>query len=85
MIAETHVLLKSRLALRVSREHARNLALHAIEEIHGSSITIEPVISADEQSALTLLARYIDHDFSFTDATSFIVMRRLRIDLAFTF
>ena len=36
-------------------------------------------------AALVLLERFDDQDFSFTDATSFAVMRRLGIAVAFTF
>ncbi len=39
----------------------------------------------DEARAFVLLAQYADKDFSFTDPTSFAVMERLGITLAFSF
>lgn len=39
----------------------------------------------DEQAAWELFKRYDDKKFSFTDCTSFVVMRRLGILHAFTF
>jgi predicted nucleic acid-binding protein len=39
----------------------------------------------DESRAVDLIARYTDKDFSFTDATSFVVMERLEIFHAFSF
>ena len=39
----------------------------------------------DEQRARQIIVAYTDKDFTFTDATSFAVMERLRIGHAFTF
>jgi uncharacterized protein len=85
IIAETHVLLKARLAYYVAKPHALTVARQAIEAVYQSSVLIDPVTSADERASLALLARYADQDFSFTDATSFVVMRRLGISHAFSF
>ncbi len=38
-----------------------------------------------EARAVTLLRRYADHDFSFVDATSFVVMRTQRLHHALAF
>jgi Predicted nucleic acid-binding protein, contains PIN domain len=85
IVAETHVLLKSRLERRVTPLHARAIARQAIEGIYRSGVLIETVTPSDQQAAVALLAQYADQDFSYTDATSFTVMRRLGISLAFTF
>ncbi len=85
VIAETHVLLKSRLAYYLTRQRALAVARQAIEAIYRSTVTIDPVTPADERAALALLSQYADQDFSFTDATSFAVMRRLGLSHAFCF
>lgn len=85
IIAETHVLLKSRLGYYATQSHALTVARQTIEAIYQSSVFIDPVTPTDERAALALLAQYADQDFSFTDATSFVVMRRLRITDAFSF
>lgn len=85
VIAETHVLLKSRLAYYLTRQRALDVARQAIDAIYRSTVTLDPVAPADERAALALLAQHADQDFSFTDATSFAVMRRLGLTHAFCF
>jgi hypothetical protein len=51
----------------------------------GELATIVWVTHEDEQTAWELFKRYQDKEFSFTDCTSFVVMRRLGITHAFTF
>jgi predicted nucleic acid-binding protein len=85
IIAETHVLLKSRLTRGSSRDHARTVARQVIEEIYRSVVTFVPLFPEDEQMALAILAQFSDQDFSFTDAASFAIMRRLGIQVAFAF
>jgi len=51
----------------------------------GEMATIIWITREDEQAAWELFRRYDDKDFSFTDCTSFVVMRRLGITQAFTF
>ncbi len=43
------------------------------------------VRASDEERAKQILFQYTDKDFSFADATSFTVMERLAIRLAFSF
>lgn len=45
----------------------------------------EPVLTEDEQEARRLLRGYIDKSFSYCDAVSFVVMRRLGLDRVATF
>jgi predicted nucleic acid-binding protein len=85
IVAETHVLLKSRLARFTTRQHALDTARTFIESIYASAVLIEPVTRADERRALALLATYRDQDFSFTDTASFAVMERLGIRHALAF
>jgi predicted nucleic acid-binding protein len=85
IVAETHVLLKSRVAYYATRQHARSVARRAVEAIYRSSVAIDPVTPADERAALALLAQYADQDVSFTDATSFALMHRLGLTHAFCF
>ncbi len=48
-------------------------------------MTVLPVTPADEIGARQLLRRYTDKRFSYTDATSFVIMQRFGIEVAFTF
>ena len=73
ILAESHALLLSRLGGRA--------ALTWLRQIRDLGC-VERVTEADEESALQLLSRYDDKDFSFTDATSFAVMERLGITTA---
>jgi uncharacterized protein len=78
VIAETHALLLNRLNRSVARAFLQQLYEH-------SATTIVRVSVRDEQRARQIIATYMDKDFTFTDATSFAVMERLRIRHAFTF
>jgi|SRR5579859_8083814 len=78
VIGETYTLLRMRLGhaaaqgfLRRSRASARTQRVFVPE--------------AWEEEAEVVLARFADQDFSFVDATSFIVMRNLRLRTAFAF
>jgi predicted nucleic acid-binding protein len=75
VLAETHALLLNRLN--------REIALRVLEGIDQSSTSIVRVRAADEQLAREILRQYRDKDFSLTDATSFVVMERLRLRTAF--
>ncbi|MDN5312685.1 MAG: uncharacterized protein PWQ68_1658 [Thermoanaerobacteraceae bacterium] len=46
---------------------------------------VESVTDADEKSAKSIIEKYEGKDFSYTDATSFAMIKRLNIDRAFTF
>lgn len=77
VLAETHALLLNRLSQPIATEFLRTL--------EQSTITLVWVTPADIQRAKEIIYQYDDKDFSLTDATSFAVMERLGIRLAFTF
>ena len=64
-----------------------NRASHAIalKFLNEKSWIIEWVNPDDEQKAIRLIHQYMDKSFSLTDATSFVIMKRLGIDTALTF
>jgi uncharacterized protein len=76
--AEAHALLLNRLGHAVADQFLVNVDRMP----PGSFIRVS---QADEESALALIARYRDKDFSLTDATGFVVMERLGITHAFSF
>ena len=77
VIAETHALMVNRLN--------RSIALKFLQQLRAGNTTILRVPPADEARAWQIIEAYTDKAFSFTDATSFAVMERLRIRHAFTF
>ncbi len=78
ILAETHALILN----RINRDTAQRI-LAAIRASVGTSVV--RVSARDEQRAWQIIERYDDKAFTFTDATSFAVMERLRIRQAFTF
>jgi predicted nucleic acid-binding protein len=76
ILAETHALVLNRIG--------RAVALRALLELENGPATIVRVSARDERRARAVLVRYVDKDFSLTDALSFAVMERLRIGTAFT-
>ena len=77
VIAETHSLLLNQVG--------RDIAARALEWIDEGATTIVRVSTADERRAREIIVLHDDKDYSLTDATSFAVMERLRIGVAFTF
>jgi hypothetical protein len=70
------------LRARVSHQ----IAVLFLENLKKSSfIEIVTVTSAIEDAAFTIFKRYTDKDFSFTDCTSFSIMRSLKLKNAFAF
>ncbi|QAU39710.1 type II toxin-antitoxin system VapC family toxin [Bradyrhizobium guangdongense] len=77
VLAETWLLLRSRFN--------RNVAETFWDRVRGSAVRIEPVISADLETAWAIGTSFPDHDFSLVDRTSFAVMERLGITRAASF
>ena len=74
IVAESHALLLSRLGPEI----ARDWLLRQIWPV-------ERITPEDEEKAREIIRRYTDKSFSYTDATSFVVMERLGIKEAFAF
>ena len=74
IVAESHALLLSRLGPEI----ARDWLLRQIWPV-------ERITPDDETKAREIIQRYTDKSFSYTDATSFAVMKRLGIKEAFAF
>jgi uncharacterized protein len=77
IVAETHAVML--------RRDGRISALRMIDRIVRAVEYIERVTEADEERAVGILRQYDDNLFSYTDATSFAVMERLRLTDVFTF
>ena len=77
LIAESHNLFIVRLGHQRARAFLRDIAQ--------STTTIIRVRASDEQKARDIVSRYTDKDYSLTDGTSFAIMERLGLSLAFTF
>ncbi len=74
IVAETHVLILSRIGHHVARRWLRDLSLLQYQ-----------VTEDDQAAAKALILTHTDKDYSLTDATSFSLMRRLGITRAFAF
>jgi predicted nucleic acid-binding protein len=77
IVDEAYTLFLARLSHR--------LAVRFLDELRASTVTVVRVTEADEQQAEAILRRYADKRFSYTDATSFVIMERLGIEAAITF
>lgn len=77
VLAETHALLLNRLS--------QDIATKFLQDMEQSTTTLVWVTPGDVQRAKAIIYQYDDKDFSLTDATSFAVMERLGIGVAFTF
>lgn len=74
IVAESHALASSRLGADVARRW-----------LLGNVWSVERVTENDESKAFTIVGSYADKTFSYTDATSFAVMERLGLRMAFAF
>lgn len=78
VIGETYTLIRMRLG------HAAGQAF--LRRVRESAVVQRIFVSEDwEIDAEAILARFADQDFSYVDATSFALMRRLRLSEAFAF
>ncbi len=78
VVAETHITLRRRLGHRAAISFAE--LVEASPRIRRVFSTVEV-----ENEALSILKAYADQTFSYTDAVSFVVMRRLKIAQALSF
>jgi uncharacterized protein len=76
VLDETYTLLRSALGHRAAVRFGR--------EIRRGGIEVVQVDLEIQEEAWRIFERYADKDFSFTDCTSFAVMRRAKVRLAFT-
>ena len=74
IVAESHALILSRLGAELARRW-----------LVGNAWRVERIAVGDEERARAIVARYVDKTFSYTDATSFAVMERLKTRRAFAF
>ena len=72
IVAESHVLILSRMGAALARRW-----------LLGQTWRVETVQPRDEDVARDIMRKYTDKSFSYTDATSFAVMARTRINVAF--
>jgi predicted nucleic acid-binding protein len=78
VLDETFTLLGRQTSYAFAAERARAL-------LGSKALTILRPDAEDELAALDLFARFADQKVSFTDCTSFVLMRRHRLSRAFTF
>ena len=74
IVAECHALLLARLGSEMARRW-----------LSSSAWPVERVTEADEAQAREIICTRLDQRYSYTDATSFAVMNRLKIRVAFAF
>ena len=74
IVAEGHALLLARLGPQLARKWIARIAWH-----------IERVTVEDEAAAIEIVCGHTDKTYSYTDATSFAVMKRLHIGRAVAF
>jgi predicted nucleic acid-binding protein len=77
IVAETHALFL--------RREGRYAALRFLQSLTASGLLVERVSGDDELVARANIEQYEDKDFSYTDATSFALVRRLAIASALSF
>ena len=78
VVSETHALLLNRLHQLAATQFLKDTE-------NGTRISVRWVTPDDVKQARALIYRYVDKRFSLTDATSFVVMGRLKLSHAFTF
>jgi predicted nucleic acid-binding protein len=78
VVCETMNYLRARISHDIAVLFRENLKKSGVIEI----VTVTPSI---EDAAFTIFKRYTDKDFSFTDCTSFSIMRSLELKSAFAF
>jgi len=75
ILDETYTLIRTRVHHRAAVEFHRKLQIM----IDGKLVEVIHLMPEIEQDAWVIFERYDDKDFSFTDCTSFVVMKQQRI------
>lgn len=83
MVTSTAVVAESWTYLRRRSDHAR--AIEWFDTVLSSPVTIKRIDSALEDDAWAWLRIHDERPYSFVDATSFALMRKLRISEALAF
>jgi hypothetical protein len=78
VLDETFTWLGRRTSYPFAAERARAL-------LHSAALTILRPEAEDEEKAVDLFDKFADQEVSFTDCISFVLMRRNRLERAFTF
>ena len=78
VLDETFTLLGRRASYSFAADRARSL-------LRSSALTILRPDAEDEERAIDVFAKFADQQVSFTDCVSFVLMRRNRLERAFTF
>jgi predicted nucleic acid-binding protein len=84
LVTSDYVLDESITIIRLRVSHKAAVAFG--QSIFGSSVVdLIPVGADDRRAAWEIFRKYADQEFSFTDCTSFALMRKLRLRTALTF
>jgi predicted nucleic acid-binding protein len=78
VLDETFTLLGRRASYSFAADRARSL-------LHSAALTVLRPDAEDEEKAVDVFAKFADQRVSFTDCISFVLMRRNRLERAFTF
>jgi predicted nucleic acid-binding protein len=82
----TSVFVVNEVATLLARWADPGFAAERVALLYESTIlSIQRTEARDEQAALELLRKYGDQGVGFTDCTSFVLMRKAKIQRAFTF
>ena len=83
-IVTTDYVIDEALTLTKARTRA-HIALQLLDRIETSAaIAVESIHTTRFETAKAFFRKHADHDYSFTDCTSFVVMRELKITDALT-
>jgi predicted nucleic acid-binding protein len=84
LITSDYILDETYTIIRFRAGH--HIAVQFGEAVRGSKfLRVEYIASDSIEKAWELFKTFSDHEFSFTDCTSFVLMERLKIKAAFTF
>ena len=84
LVTSDYILDESYTVIRFRAGH--HIAVQFGEAVRGSRfLRVEYIAPELNEKAWELFRTFSDHEFSFTDCTSFILMERLKIKTAFTF